>query len=189
MAKTKAEQRQIAVSTEYVAYEKLDRDAIYAAMECEPKSYYFVKDGVRIDVLAESKYRHSREVRLSGVKLSYRVDGREVHRKINVKDGHIDLAQVDRKIAELVALKAADEERSSIQKAEHDRATTEKQALKAEAEAAGLALGYYGVEPRPIVSWILQDDLKLAVDKHLGLSIGQAVQVQKLIESFSREGN
>lgn len=187
MAKPKAEQRLIAVSTEYVAYDKLDRDAIYAAIGCTAESYYSVKDGIKVEVLGQEKYRWAKDYIIFGVKLSYRVEGREVHRKVNVKNGHIDLSEVDRKIAELVALKAADEERSRIQKAKHDRATAAKQAAKSEAEAAGLCFQYYGLEQRPIVSWILQDDLMLAVDKHQGLSLAQAVQVQKLIESFSRE--
>jgi hypothetical protein len=74
MAKPKAEQRLMAVSTEYVAYEKLDRDAIYAAIGCVPESYYSVKDGIKVEVLAEGKYRRSREIRISGVKLSYRLN-------------------------------------------------------------------------------------------------------------------
>jgi hypothetical protein len=182
MAKPKVEQRSITVSTEYGDYHT-DRDAIYAAIGAEPWSYYASKDGVKVECVIEGKYSWSHEHRVCGVKLWYRVD-RDVIRKVMVKNGTLNLTQIDQKIAELVALKAADEERSRIQKASVDREVKARQAAAVEAQAAGLSFGYWNVTPRPIVSWNLQADLTLAVDKHQGLSIGQAIQVQQLIASF-----
>ena len=186
MAKTKAGQRLLPVSTEYVAYDKLDRDAIYAAIGCSLEFEQKTVDGVAVNCLHEKVGFWPREkFRLKCVDFwVHGGKGYRIHRKVMVKDGILNLTEVDRKIAELAQLKAADEERSRIQQAERDRATAEKQAFKSEAEAAGLSFGYYGLEPRPIVAWVLQDDLTLAVDKHSGLSIGQAIAVQKLIESF-----
>jgi len=181
MAKPKVEQRSITVSTEYGDYQP--GPAIYAAIGAEPEHYYAVKDGIRIDCQIESKYNWGGQFRVSGVKLWYRVD-RDVVRKVNVKDGTLNLTQIDQKIAELVALKAADEERSRIQLADADAKREARQKAQSEAEAAGLSFGYWNVTPRPIASWTLQADLSLAVDKHQGLSIEQAIQVQQLIESF-----
>jgi hypothetical protein len=185
MAKPKVEQRSITVSTEYGHFHA-DRDAIYAAIGAEPEHYYAVKDGIKIECLHESKYSFGGEYRISGVRLWYRVD-RDVVRKVNVKDGTLNLTQIDQKIAELVALKAADEERSRIQLADADAKREARQKVESEAEAAGLSFGYWNVTPRPIVSWSLQADLTLAVDKHQGLSIGQAIQVQQLIASFQEK--
>jgi hypothetical protein len=191
MAKPKAEQRLIAVSTKHRMSVEDDRYAIYAALRCEYPDLYAGKvRGLDFDVFVDCAPGMTTVQRVSGFELSFwsNTRRRDVTRKINVKNGHLDLAQVDRKIAELVALKAADEERSGVRQTEHDRATAAKQAAKAEAEAAGLCFGYYGLEQRPIVSWVLQDDRKFAVDKHSGLSLVQAVQVQKLIKSFREDG-
>jgi hypothetical protein len=187
MAKPKAEQRLMTVSTEYIGSGlKQAEQEIYSEIGGEDDWGWKV-NGVLVEVL-KKHFMHG-SAKILGVKLSTGQPHSILHRtrKVMVKDGHLDLAQVDRKIAELVALKAADEERSGIQKAERDRATAAKQAAKSEAEAAGLSFQYYGLGQRPIVSWILQDDLGLAVAMHWGLLIEQAVQVQKLIESFNQE--
>jgi hypothetical protein len=184
MAKPKVEQRSITVSTEYGDYHT-DRDAIYAAIGAEPESYYAVKDGIKIDCQLESKYKWDNEYRVFRVKLWYCVDC-DVVRKVSIKDGTLNLTQIEQKIAELVKLKAADEERSAILKASVDRSTKARQEAQAEAEAAGLAFAYW-TTPRPIVSWILQADLALAVDRHMNLTLEQAIKVQQLFESFEQQ--
>ena len=184
MAKTKAEQRLHPVSTEYVAYDKLDRDAVYAAIGCEESdSYSRDIQGIVVEILRECEYRWRNDSRIIGVKLSYRVGrDREVIRKVNVKDGTLSLSEIDRKIAELVQLKATDEERSRIQQAERDRATAKKQALKSEAEAEGLRFEWM---PGASCRWgVVNSPLGLRLEAHSELSIEQAIEVQKLIESF-----
>ena len=67
-----------------------------------------------------------------------------------------------------------------------DRAAKARQEAQAEAEAAGLAFAYW-TTPRPIVSWTLQADLFLAVDRHIDLTLEQAIKVQQLFESFEQQ--
>ena len=190
MAKTKVEQRSISVSTEYGHFHA-DRDAIYAAIGCDLSVERKSLNGIEVTVQYEKVgFWPNEKLRVACVRLSFRSDiqGCAIGRRVNVKDGTLNLSQIDQKIAELVALTAADEERSRIQLEEAYAKREARQKVESEAEAAGLSFKYWNVTPRPIVSWNLQADLTLAVDKHQGLSIEQAIQVQQLIASFAENG-
>jgi hypothetical protein len=185
--KTKTRQT-IEVSTEYRHYREINIEETELLEKIGAKrgeSHHYELKGIRITAIRQSRCRWDDTSRISKVKVYFQSPDsyRDIRRVINVNDGVLDVSAVLKKVDELAKLKGIEEEKAAANRQKKD----DEEAYLESCRDQGLRMNWNEV----ICKWDLSHSgaKTFAISRTMSMTLEQALQVQRLIESFRDEAN